>query len=125
MYFETPDLRSAKGWRGIGNVNSSRLEQFQRQLAARSVDSLEMLIRDDKRFTDSKQALDAYAEAWALTYFLIKKHEKQYVSYLRMLSTKKPLLQDGPERRLDEFRRTFGDLPQLHAEFLRYMVRGR
>ena len=125
MYFETPDLRSPKGWRGIGSVNRPRLEQFQQYLAARPANSLETLIRDDKRFTDPKRALDAYAEAWALTYFLIHQHPKEYVAYLRMLSAKKPLVQDGPERRLDEFRQAFGDLPKLDAEFLRYMARLR
>ena len=42
---------------------------------------------------------------------------------LRMLSAKKPLVQDGPEQRLDEFRQAFGELPKLDAEFLRYMAR--
>ncbi len=125
MYFETPDLRSAKGWGGIGNVNGPRLEQFQTYMAARPANSLETLIRDDKRFTDAKRSLDAYAEAWALTYFLINKHPKEYVSYLRTLSAKKPLVQDNPERRLDEFRQAFGELPRLNTEFLRYMARGR
>ncbi len=125
MYFETPDLRSAKGWSGIGNVNRPRLEQFQQSLTARSANSLETLLRDDKRFIDPKQVLNAYAEAWALTYFLIHKHPKEYVSYLRLLSTKKPLLQDGPEQRLDEFRRTFGELDKLNTELVRYMVRAR
>jgi hypothetical protein len=125
MYFETPDLRSSKGWNGIGNVNRPRLDRFQRLLASRPADSLETLIRDDKRFIDSKQALDAYAEAWALSYFLINKHPKEYISYLRMLSEKKPLLQDSPERRIDEFRQAFGELPKLNTEFLRYMAGGR
>ena len=92
-YFETPDLRSAKGWSGIGkDVNQPRLEQFQQYLAARPANSLETLLRDDTRFRDPKQSLDAYAEAWALTYFLIRQHPKEYVAYLAMLSKKKPLL---------------------------------
>jgi hypothetical protein len=125
MYFETPDLRSAKGWGGIGNVNRPRLEQFQQSLADRAANSLETLLRDDKRFADPKRALNAYAEAWALTYFLIHKHPKEYVAYLRLLSAKKPLLQDSAEERLDEFRRIFGDPAKLNAEFVRYMVRAR
>ncbi len=120
-YFETPDLRSAKGWRGIGDVNGPRVEQFQRYLPSRAADSLETLIRDDRRFTNPKQALDAYAEAWALTYFLIRQHPKEYVAYLRMLSGKKPLMPDSPERRIKDFEQAFGDLAQLNTKFLRFM----
>ena len=123
VYFETPDLSSARGWRGIGAVNHPRLERFRRYLAARPADSLETLIRDDARFRDPARALDAYAEAWALTYFLIRQHPKKYIAYMSMLSQKKPLLQDGPNRRIDEFRTIFGDLRQLDAEFLRYISR--
>jgi hypothetical protein len=127
MYFETPDLRNGlkKGWSRIGGLNQPRLDQFHQGLSARGADSLETLLRDDKRFTDPKRALDAYAEAWALTYFLIHKHPKEYVSYLRTLSAKKPLVQDSPQQRLDEFRQAFGDLSKLEADFLRYMDRVR
>ncbi len=121
VFFETPDLRSAKGWRGIGNVNRPRLVRFKRYLRTRPHDSLETLIRDDSRFRDPKQALDAYAEAWALTYFLIRHRTGQYIEYLKMLSTKKPLTTDGPQTRLEQFRCVFGKLQPLDAEFLRYM----
>jgi hypothetical protein len=124
-YFETPDLRSAKGWSGIGAVNATRLDGFQRYAAARPANSLERLLRDDARFSDAKHSLDAYSESWALTYFLIHKHPKQYVAYLAMLSKKKPLLQDGPDKRLEEFRQAFGELKPLDAEFQRYTDRLR
>jgi len=124
-YFETPDLRSAKGWSNIGAVNPPRLAQFQQYAAARPANSLETLLRDDARWTDPKQSLDAYAEAWALTYFLIHKHPKEYVAYLAMLSKKKPLLQDGPGKRLEQFRQAFGELGPLDVEFKRYMGRLR
>ncbi len=124
-YFETPDLRSAKGWNGIGAVNSSRLERFRQYLATRPADSLETLIRDDKRFRDPKQTLDAYAEAWSLTYFLLHQHPKEYIAYLAMLSKKKPLLTDDAEKRINRFRQFFGELEPLDAEFVRYMVRLR
>jgi len=120
VFFETPDLRSAKGWRGIGNVNRPRLNRFKRYLRIRPHNSLETLIRDDNRFRDPKQALDAYAEAWALTYFLIRHRTGQYIKYLKMLSTKKPLATDGPQPRLEQFRSVFGELQPLDVEFLRY-----
>lgn len=125
MYFETPDLRNSKGWKGIGNLNQTRLKQFFKYLATRPADSLETLIREDSRFTNIKQAPDAYAEAWALTYFLLRQHPKEFITYLQTLSPKKPLVVDTPKQRLDEFRQAFGDLKQLDTEFLRYMARQR
>jgi hypothetical protein len=125
VYFETPDLRSANGWNGIGAVNQPRLELFQKYLTYRPSDSLQTLLATDKRLHDSKQSLTAYAEAWALTYFLVKKHPKEYVAYLRTLSKKKPLLHDSPETRLNEFQKAFGDINKLDTEFIRYMARLR
>ena len=125
LYFESPDLSSSRGWRGIGAINQPRLLQFRQFLAKRPPDSLRTLIADDKRFRDPKQALDAYGEAWALTYYLIQRQPKQYVAYLRTLSKKELLLQDGPKTRLQEFTKAFGDLQKLDAELLRYMMRGK
>lgn len=124
-YFETPDLRSAKGWGGIGTINRTRLVRFRRYCQMRPANSLKTLIRNDIRFRDPKQALDAYAEAWALTYFLIRQHPKEYIAYLSMLSKKKPLAEDSPQERLDQFRRIFGDLGRLDAKFLRSMAKMR
>jgi hypothetical protein len=124
VYFETLDLHSTRG-SGIGAVNRPRLAQFQQYLRGRPHDSLKTLISNDKRFRDPAQALDAYGEAWSLTYFLIRQHPKQYVEYLQALSAKKQLLEDGPEKRIAQFQKCFGDLKQVDAEFVRYMVRGR
>jgi hypothetical protein len=125
IYFETPDLRSARGWRNIGAVNRPRLVRFRQYLRHRPADSLRTLLAGDDRFRDPRQSLDAYAEAWALTYFLIRQRGKQYVAYLQSLSQKKPLVWDDPDARLAEFRRAFGDLVKLDAEFLRYLQRVR
>jgi Zn-dependent M32 family carboxypeptidase len=125
MYFETPDLKSQKGWGGIGTINEVRLERFQNYLAKRPADALETLISNDKRLRDPKTGLDAYAEAWALTYFLIHQKPKEYVAYLKGLSQKKPLLTDDPKKRLEEFEKVFGNLQKLDEEFLRYMAKIR
>ncbi len=122
VYFETPDLSSTRGWRRIGEVNEARLTQFRQYARTRPANSLATLVVDDKRFHNTSTSLDAYAETWALSYFLIRMHPKEYLSYLRVLSVKKPLLQDGPDARLKEFESAFGDLDELDAEFLRYMA---
>jgi hypothetical protein len=88
VYFETPDLQSAKGWRNIGAVNRPRLDRFREYLSSRKESSLPTLSMDDQRFRDARQALDAYAEAWALNYFLLRQKPREYVAYLKMLGEK-------------------------------------
>jgi hypothetical protein len=126
VYFETPDLQSSKGWRNVGAVNTSRLERFREYLPQRPAASLKSLICDDKRIRDTRTALDAYAEAWALNYYLIHHRPKQYIAYLQMLSQKKQFFWDDPQTRLKEFQAAFGEnLGQLDADFLRQMQKVR
>lgn len=124
IYFETPDLGASKGWRRIGSVNEVRRRDFLEYMKARPGDSLTTLLQDDSRFRSTKTAPHAYAEAWALSYFLIKRYPRQYASYLQTLAAKKPLSQDSPTTRLDEFKAAFGaDLSKLDEEFLRSVLR--
>lgn len=126
VYFEAPDLSSAKGWRNVGGVNEIRLERFREYLGRRSSTSLKSLIADDKRFRNGETALDAYAEAWALNYYLIRHRPRQYVAYLKMLAEKPPLVWDDPQERLREFQAAFGEnLGALDADFLRQMQKVR
>jgi hypothetical protein len=125
MYFETPDLHSTKGWAGVGAVNRPRLAQFRAYLPGRPADSLKTLLVSDRRFHDTKLAPDAYAEAWALVYFLLHQHPKEYVEYLKVLASKQPLVEDSPEQRLEEFEKFFGPWKRLDVEFQRFMARVR
>jgi len=122
-YFETPDLGSSKGWRTVGKVNRFHLTRFRNNLPKRTNDSLTDLIKDDKRFLASTGVPEAYAEAWSLNYFLIQKHRKQYLEYLKLLSQKDFTIRDSPEDRLAQFRRFFGDLKSLDADFIRSIQR--
>ena len=121
IYFETPDLSSSKGWRKIGGVNRVNLVNFRRLLKNRE-QGLETLLAGDQRFRDPAKAADAYAEAWALTYFLLRTRGEDYVKYLQALAQYAPLGEQSADERLAEFKKHFGDdLPKLEAEFLRYM----
>jgi hypothetical protein len=121
IYFETPDLSSSKGWRKIGGVNRVNLVNF-RKLAKNRESGLETLLSGDQRFRDPAKAADAYAEAWALTYFLLRTRGEDYVKYLQALAHYAPLGEQSTDERLAEFKKHFGDdLPKLEAEFLRYM----
>jgi len=121
MYCETPDLGKSKGWAGIGVINRARLAQFWQYQQQRPTDSLKTLISSDNRLVDTKQAVDAYAESWALTYYLIHKHSKSYVAYLKVLSRKRPLEVDEKAQRVAEFEKQFGPLDKLNADFISYM----
>jgi hypothetical protein len=126
MYFETPDLSSKSGWKTAGTPNDERLAQFRDFLSAgrRKPDSLTTLITSDVRFNDPEQGADAYAEAWALSFWLIRTKKEAYVKYLNALATKPRLVFDTPEERLKEFRAIFGDdLKRIDADLLKSMQR--
>jgi hypothetical protein len=123
VYFEAPDLASRSGWQGIGKVNYPRLEKFRANLGNWHDDSLEEMLRDSKRFRDPKTAVDAYADAWALNYYLIKYQPKAYTAYLKDLAEKRPLIDEEPKQRMAEFRKHFGDLHRLEQDFLKQMSR--
>lgn len=126
VYFETPDLQSAKGWRNIGAMNRPRLDRFREYLGSRGSDSLRTLIADDKRVRDPRQALDAYAEAWALNYYLLRQKPREYLAYLKTLGEKRPMLYDDSETRLKEFQAAFGeDLARFDADFLRNIQKAK
>jgi hypothetical protein len=122
VFFETPDLKSKRGWRNIGGVNRVRFAEFGQYLSSRPADSLASLLSSDERFQNTDSISQAYAEAWALVYFLLRKHRTSFVKYLKMLSEKPQLVYDTPEERLGEFRAVFGDdLQGLDADFVRSM----
>lgn len=126
MYFETPDLSSKTGWKTAGAVNDERLAQFRDFVGKgrRKADSLATLLASDARFNDAEQAADAYAEAWALSFYLIRSKKEAYVKYLNALAAKPRLVFDTPDERLSEFRDCFGDdLKQIDAELMKAMRR--
>lgn len=127
MYFETPDLRNSKGWNSAGRINLNRLKRFKQYVASRREPrSLESLLENNDRFQQADSVIDAYAESWALNYFLIKKHREQYTAYLKVLQAKPRLIWNTKEERLSEFSTAMGkSIAELEAEFLRYTKRLR
>jgi hypothetical protein len=123
VYFEAPDLASTRGWRGIGRVNYPRLTTFRRNLPRWNDRALVGLLADSRRLRDPRTASDAYADAWALNYYLIKYRPEEYAAYLKMLAEKRPLVEDDPQTRLAEFRQHFGELRPLEQDFLKQMER--
>jgi hypothetical protein len=124
MFCETPDLFSNRSWSGIGRVNYDRWDLYRDNANEDKVLPLESLIVDDSRFRNSRTAVDAYAEAWAWTYFLATWHTDEFVAYMKHLANKPLLTSDDKKTRRTDFTKHFGsDFAKLEDEFYRRMSR--
>ena len=125
-FFEAPDFRNPRGWRTIGRVNKVNLDRWRKYVPVRPGESLATLLTDDSRFRNGSTATEAYAESWALTYFLLKTRRKEYVEFLRTLSEGKPLAERTARERIQVFEESFGTtLVELDKAFVGYMRRVR
>ncbi len=125
MYFESPDLKNATGWKTTGQVNRARLLRYRDYSRnRRRPGSLETLLAGNERFSQAETAADAYAEAWLLTHYLIRQRRDDYVAYVRALQAKTPLDIGTAGSRLAAFREVFGDdIGRLEKELSAYAGR--
>ncbi|MCS7237578.1 MAG: DUF1570 domain-containing protein [Thermoguttaceae bacterium] len=123
MFFETPDLQSTAGWAGVGEKNPKRAADFYAYLPRRARNSLATLIQSDDRFRDTSTAIDAYAEAWALSYYLLRKYPQKTIKYIKKMKDLPIGGEYPPDARLRDFQEVFGDLEAVEAEFLRSFSR--
>ncbi len=121
-FFETPDLSSQNGWGGIGKLNKHNYVNLANYLPSRTNESLELLLLDDNRLRNGDTMASSYAEAWGLTYYLLKSKPKQFASYLESLRKKPPGSRSNPKERIELFRECFGeDLKKIDRDFIRLM----
>jgi Protein of unknown function (DUF1570) len=122
MYFESPDLSRKSGWAGIGQVNPIRLGDAQNLVLNRNERSLSEFLSDDTRFRDPKLMPEAYAEAWALVFYLIEHEPKEFTAYFKELQSHKPLQESSADERVDLFKKHFGDdMTKFDKEFVRFV----
>jgi hypothetical protein len=123
--FESPGVRASASARGraFHRINRDRYLWFQSYAQSRrKPKSLAAFVSADYKFQSS--ALDAYAEAWALSFYLIETRPSKYAQYLKTIATRDPLKAYSKEERLDDFQKAFGnDLEMLEADFLRFISR--
>lgn len=122
--FEAPGILDRSARHEIGSrVNRERLIWFRNYLAdRRPVNSLEAFLQSDRLFQTA--TLDAYSEAWALSFYLIETRPVDYARYLQTLTERATESQVAPDRRVDDFKKAFGqDLTLFEANFLRFMRR--
>ncbi len=124
MFFETPDVRGSRAVTSVGLVNTARLAQFRSYLSRRPADSLRTLLQDDRRLQNTDTATDAYAESWALVYYLLLQRPREFTAYIERIASKPPLSYAAAEERIRDFRETVqDDLNKLDADFIRFISR--
>lgn len=102
-------------------VNQERFEWFlgfaQQQ---RQPKSLADFVSSDRMFQTA--ALNGYAQAWALSFYLAETRPTQYWQYLQIVSERDPLKPYRAEERLADFQSAFGnDIDRLEVAFLRFI----
>lgn len=120
--FESPGVRDPHGTNPKQRINRERFLWFGNfAKTRRKPHSLQFFLSDDSMFKSS--ALDAYSQAWALTFFLVETRSSAYSKYLRLMSSRDVTRDYTAEERLDDFKKAFGnDLDSLDAQFERFIT---
>ena len=120
--FEAPGVWSAQyDHTQADRVNRGRLDGFHKYAAGRrQPGSLAMLRTTDDAFRSDPDG--AYAEGWALSFYLCETQPRLYAAYLEK-TAQRPAFSDYPAgERMADFQAIFGsDLKMFEAKFLRYM----
>ncbi len=122
--FEAPGIRSSSGGKSASaRVNHERFIWFRNFVKKRrSGKSLSAFIESDNLFQSA--TLDAYSQAWALTFYLIETRPREYATYLKTIAQRDPLYKYPASERLEDFQKVFGEKMDLfEAQFLRFIDR--
>jgi Protein of unknown function (DUF1570) len=120
--FEAPGVWSERyDHTQADRVNRSRLAGFRDYMAQRrQPGALAMLLTTDDAFRSDLDG--AYAEAWALSFYLCETQPRLYANYLALTADRPVFSEYSAAERMADFQSIFGsDLKMLDAKFLRYM----
>ena len=122
--FEHPESRSAsKTGSTSSRINRERFVWFGNYVKHRRYNnSLEKFISSDRLF--QTQTLDAYSEAWALSFFLMETRSSEYAKYLKRVASRPLLGKYTSTQRLNDFHEIFGTrgkMKMFEAEYLRFI----
>lgn len=121
MTFESPGFLSTSSAKGNSRINRDRYVWFKNYQKRRPKKSLKAFIENDDLFR--RGTLDAYSQAWALTFFFMDQPARSYKfgHYVRAMNKRD--LTDGYSAadRLKDFESAFGDIERVEINFLRFM----
>lgn len=120
--FEAPGVWNAKYDNSLADrVNRGRWRGFRDYAATRrKPGTLAGFLSSDQAFRSDAAA--AYAEAWALSFYLCETQPRLYAAYLTK-TAQRPLFSDYPAaERIADFQDVFGhEMKMFETKFLRYM----
>ncbi len=121
MLFEAPGVYASNRYRlQKERINRGRYEDFVRLPELRDLTA--RMTASDRFFQAAPSA--AYAEAWALTFFLTEAHPTKFNQYLRRMARRPKFKPYTARERLDDFQAVFGsDGPRFDAQFKRFFGR--
>lgn len=122
--FETPGMEQhASDRSALKRVNTGWLYGFRRFVDTTRPDSyLERFIRDDSPF--SSDMGNAYAQAWALSFWLIETRPRKYAAFLKRMASSEVSGELTSGQRVSIFKESFGkNMRMLDIEMLRYYER--
>jgi hypothetical protein len=123
MMFEAPGVWNSRAHtRREDRINHERLDYFrERVLPKHSPAVLESLVGSDRMF--SSDTLAAYAEGWALSFYLVETQPRKYSQFLALTAKQQVGQAYVPAKRLSDFTSVFGgNFRLLEAQFLRFMA---
>jgi len=120
--FEVPGTRDgASRSSAKTRINPERFRRFGNYVKRRrKPNSLTSFVSSDKMFHRSQ--LDAYSQAWALTFFLMETRSNNFAAYLKSISQHDPTKPYTSAERLADFQSAFGkDVDWLDVQFVRFL----
>jgi hypothetical protein len=107
--FEVRGVWGSDLYRNLSDrVNRNRLGDFRRFAQVHpTAEWIQTLVTSDRPFT--QDVVVAYAESWALTFYLSEKEPTQYAKYLRTTAARSPFLKATASERVADFSNCFGD----------------
>jgi hypothetical protein len=102
-------------------INIGRLKEYRDyRKDRRSEDAIVELLTSDRFFNTDQSG--AYAEAWALTFFLVESYPREYASYLKLTGQRQPFSDYSAKQRLVDFVSVFGkDFKMIDSRMQRFI----
>jgi hypothetical protein len=120
--FEAPGVYDSRNHTQLSDrINRGRLDNFRQMIPHHRAELISGMVADEQLFRVSPGA--AYAEAWALTFYLVETQPRKYADYLARTARMTPFTDYSATQRTADFQACFGaDWRMLEAQLLRFIA---